>query len=248
MTEVLVVEDDGLVRSSLMRALSDDGFVTDSAVTGLDALRVVIDRRPGVVVLDLGLPDIDGVELLKMIRAISGVPIVVVTVRDHAGDIVAALDAGADDYLVKPFDGRELGARLRAVLRRAGGEQARRRPPIVVGGLVLDPAARTVVLDGDPIEFAPLEFDLLHYLAQRAGEVVSRRELLAQVWHQPYSRADKTLDVHLSWVRRKLGESAAQPQFLHTVRGVGVRLVAPTPRGGASTGGAVPGPSPTRRG
>jgi len=226
MTAVLVVEDDALVRSALLRALTDDGFAASSAATGLAGLQAVIDHRPDVVILDLGLPDIDGVDLLKMLRAISRVPVIVVTARDAEGEIVSVLDAGADDYLVKPFGGSQLGARVRAVLRRTP-DPARRRPPVVVGDLVLDPAARTVRLDGAPVELSPLEFDLLHYLAQRSGEVVSRRELLAEVWHLPYSHADKTVDVHLSWLRRKLGESAAAPRYIVTVRGVGIRLSAP---------------------
>lgn len=226
MTVVLVIEDDGLVRSALMAALAGDGFTVSSAATGLAGLQALIDDRPGLVILDLGLPDIEGVELLKMMRAITRVPVIVVTARDADSDVVAALDAGADDYLVKPF-GRQLGARVRAVLRRTG-EPLARRPAIVVGGLVVDAAARTVTLDDAPIVLAPLEFDMLHHLAQRADQVVTRRELLAEVWRMPYSHADKTVDVHLSWLRRKLGESAASPRYLHTVRGVGIRL---TPAG-----------------
>jgi DNA-binding response OmpR family regulator len=150
---------------------------------------------------------------------------VVASARDDDPGIVATLDAGADDYLVKPYSIAQLEARLRAVLRRAEGEQP--VGPLQVGELVIDARAREVTLAGANIELSRLEFDLLHHLAQHAGEVVSRRELLAEVWRQPFGRADKTVDVHLSWLRRKLGESATEPRYIHTVRGVGVKLVAP---------------------
>ena len=141
------------------------------------------------------------------------------------GTLVAALDAGADDYLVKPFGADQLGARIRAVLRRAG--DAEPLGAAVVGGLVVDPVSREASLDGIRLELTRKEFDLLHLLAQRVGEVVTKREILAEVWRQPYGGGDRTVDVHLSWLRRKLGESAAAPVYLHSVRGVGVRLVAP---------------------
>jgi DNA-binding response OmpR family regulator len=166
---------------------------------------------------------VDGHEVLRMLRAVSAVPVVVATAREEEDEIVRALDAGADDYLVKPFGAAQLDARIRAVLRRS---EAGARPdaPLVVGPLVLDAAARTATVDGRLLDLSPREFDLLAYLCQRAGTVVTKRELLAEVWHQPYGAADKTVDVHLSWLRRKLGETAEAPRLLHTVRGVGVRL------------------------
>jgi DNA-binding response OmpR family regulator len=127
--------------------------------------------------------------------------------------------------VVKPFGVAQLDARIRAVLRRGGEEQT--DPTVTVGGLSVDPRARQAVLDGQVLELTPREFDLLHHLAVRAGEVVSKRELLTEVWQLPYGGADKTVDVHLSWLRRKLGETAQQPRYLHAVRGVGVRLAAP---------------------
>lgn len=176
--------------------------------------------------LDLGLPDIDGLELLKMIRAVSRVPVIAATARDDEHVIVRTLDTGADDYLVKPFSAEQLEARIRAVLRRTGdGSEA----PITVGDLVIDRSARTVHLDGGELELTPREFDLLAYLAARCGQVVPKRELLAEVWHQPHGGPDKSVDVHLSWLRAKLGESASEPRYLRVVRGVGVKLVAPDP-------------------
>jgi DNA-binding response OmpR family regulator len=154
---------------------------------------------------------------------VSAVPIIVATAREEEDEIVRALDAGADDYLVKPFGAGQLDARIRAVLRRTEAG-APGRQPVVAGPLTVDPAARVATVDGQTLDLTPREFDLLAYLAQRAGTVVTKRELLAEVWRAPYGAADKTVDVHLSWLRRKLGETADKPRFLHTVRGVGVRF------------------------
>ncbi|HZE39003.1 MAG TPA: response regulator transcription factor [Stackebrandtia sp.] len=225
MPHVLVIEDDPDVRYALLRGLHDRGHATSSAANGIAGLSEAKRREPDVIVLDLGLPDVDGVEVLKMLRAVSRIPVVVVTARDEERQIVAALDNGADDYVVKPCGVAQLEARIRAVLRRVGDK--RRVEPLVVGGLVIDPRARTAVLDGDQLDLAAREFDLLNYLAERAGQVVSKRELLAEVWHFAYGGAEKTVDVHMSWLRRKLGESAQQPRYLHTVRRVGVKLTAP---------------------
>jgi DNA-binding response OmpR family regulator len=160
-----------------------------------------------------------------MLRAVSEVPVIIITARDDDADMVRALDGGADDYVVKPFGIEQVEARLRAVLRRSGAAVA--EGPVVVGGLVIDPLTRQVSLDEASIDLSRKEFDLLLALAQRAGEVVTKRELLADVWRQTYGGGDRTVDVHLSWLRRKLGETAADPRYLHSVRGVGVRLAAP---------------------
>ena len=228
MVAVTLVEDDPRILVALSRALAERGHDVRTASDGLSGLSDIVDRQPDVVVLDLGLPDIDGLDLLHMLRAVSQVPVIVATARDDEAEIVRTLDAGADDYLVKPFSGEQLEARIRAVLRRAGGEA----PPetVVVGGLVVDAAARQATLDGRVLELSRKEFDLLHYLATRCGRVVTKRQLLADIWAQPYGGADKTVDVHLSWLRRKLGETAQEPRYLRTVRGVGVRLVDPADR------------------
>ena len=222
---MLIVEDDATIRTALVRALSARHHSTMTARDAMSGLQSLVEHRPDVVLLDLGLPDLDGAALLAMIRAVSDVPVIVVSARDEGAGIVELLDAGADDYLVKPFAADQLEARIRAVLRRAGA--AGPAGPITVGGLVVDPRARTVRLDGAAIELSPKEFDLLHYLAERPGEVVKKRELLAEVWNQPYGGADKTVDVHLHWLRRKLGETGDAPRYLHSVRGVGVKLAPP---------------------
>jgi two-component system KDP operon response regulator KdpE len=223
--QLLLIEDDPGIRSALTRALTERGHGVRSASTGMEGLQQAVDDRPDLVVLDLGLPDVDGCTLLQMLRAVSSVPVIVATARDDERETVRALDAGADDYVVKPFAAEHLDARIRAVLRR--GSTAETVAALTVGGLVVDPQARTATLDGRTLDLSRLEFDLLAHLAARAGTVVSKRDLLADVWHLPYGGADKTVDVHLSWLRRKLGETATEPVYLHTVRGVGVKLVDP---------------------
>jgi DNA-binding response OmpR family regulator len=224
-TTVLVVEDDASIRAGLLRSLSERGFGAAGSGTGLEGLTRAVEEKPDAVLLDLGLPDIDGLDLLRMLRAVSAVPVLVVTARDEDDQIVRTLDAGADDYIVKPFSASQLAARLRAVLRRTALEPD--EPSIKVGGLLIDPSTREVTLEGRPIDLSKKEFDLLHFLATRAGRVTSKRQLLAEVWNQPYGGGDKTVDVHLSWLRRKLGESASEPRYLRTVHAVGVRLVDP---------------------
>jgi two-component system KDP operon response regulator KdpE len=228
MARLLLIEDDPTIRTPLMRALHERGHAVASASTAMEGVQAALADRPDLVVLDLGLPDLDGKEMLRMLRAVSQMPVIVATARDDETEIVRVLDAGADDYLVKPFTAAQLDARIRAVLRRGATPQT--EPPITVGELVIDPAARQVRLAGEAVELTPREFDLLHHLAGRAGQVVTKRELLTEVWQIPYGGADKTVDVHLSWLRRKLGESATAPRYLHTVRGVGVRLGTPEPQ------------------
>jgi DNA-binding response OmpR family regulator len=223
---LLLIEDDPAIRIPLIRALRERGHAVVAAHTSMGGLQTALDERPDLVILDLGMPDLDGLELLKMLRAVSAVPIIIATARDSDADVVRGLDVGADDYLVKPFTAAQLDARVRAVLRRGAGAPAP-AAEVVVGDLRLDAGTRQVSLAGRQLELTPREFDLLHYLASRPGLVVSRRELLTEVWRVPYGGADKTVDVHLSWLRRKLGETAQEPRYLHTVRGVGVRLSAP---------------------
>lgn len=223
---MLVVEDDAAIRAALTRELVDAGHAVRTEVSAAAALTAVVDWKPDVVVLDLGLPDMDGRQVLGMIRGVSAVPVIVATARDDEGEMIAVLDAGADDYVVKPYRAGQIEARMRAVLRRAGAETTS-RTQLEVGGIVVDPARRTATVDGEPLELSRLEFDLLAHLVRRSPEVVSRRELLAEVWNQPYGGSDKTVDVHLSWLRRKLGETATEPRYLHTVRGVGIKLEPP---------------------
>ncbi|MBG0812808.1 response regulator transcription factor [Planomonospora sp. ID82291] len=224
MATVLVVEDDEYVRSAIIQELSRRRHAVRSAGRALDALREITQHPPDAVILDLGLPDLDGSEALKMVRSVSSVPVIVATARDEEAEIVRLLQAGADDYLVKPFSGDHLNARLEAVLRRA--RPAGPSKVVRAGGLAVDLDRREAVVDGVPLTLTRREFDLLAYLAARADRVVSRKELLAEVWQQSYGD-DQTIDVHLSWLRRKLGESASAPRYLHTVRGVGVMLITP---------------------
>jgi DNA-binding response OmpR family regulator len=225
MARVLIVEDDPYVRSAMAADLSRRAHVVRTAGTALDGIREVSHHPPEVVVLDLGLPDLDGGQALKMMRAITATPVIVATARDEEAEIIRLLNDGADDYVVKPFSGDHLAARIAALLRRAGQENAP-GPVIAVAGLSVDQARREAVLDGRRLELSRREFDLLAYLAARPGTVIPRQELLTEVWHQAYGD-DQTIDVHVSWLRRKLGETAAQPRYLHTVRGVGVMLDAP---------------------
>lgn len=225
MLKVLMIEDDPEVRAGAARGLQARGYAVASASTGMAGLQAAMEQQPDVVLLDLSLPDLDGGEILRMLRAVDRVPVIVTSARDGENEIVRLLRAGADDYLVKPFGLAQLDARIGAVLRRA--EKPGAQAALVVGGLRIDWPSRSASLDGRTLELSPREFELLHYLAVRAGTVVSRGELLSAVWQLPYSRTDKTVDVHLSWLRRKLGESAQEPRYLHSIRKVGVRLAAP---------------------
>ena len=225
MTTVAVVEDDPEILAAITRGLTERGHVVLEASTGLGALGRIVDERPDVVVLDLGLPDIDGLELLRMLRAVSTVPVIVATARDDEGEIIRTLDAGADEYVVKPYSTGQLDARIRAVLRRVRQDDTDQ--PVHIGGLTMDTRSRSASVDGQPMDLSRKEFDLLWHLATRRGEVVSKRELLAAVWRQPYGGSEKTIDVHLSWLRTKLNESARSPRYLRSVRGVGVMLVDP---------------------
>jgi DNA-binding response OmpR family regulator len=224
---VLLVEDDHAVRTAMAGALRDAGYVVQPVANALDALRTVTDEHVDLVVLDLGLPDLDGFEALRLLRGVSDAPVVIATARSDEGSIVRLLNAGADDYLSKPFSSEHLTARVGAVLRRTRAPEKQADEPIVVGDLVVDNARREASLARAPLTLTRREFDLLSYLAARPGRVVSKAELCREVWRQPHLHLDQTIDVHLSWLRRKLGESASAPRFLHTVRGVGVKLVEP---------------------
>ncbi|WP_341928045.1 response regulator transcription factor [Nocardioides psychrotolerans] len=227
MAQVLIIEDDARIRPLLMRALGERGYAVSSASTGMQGLSMAVEQRPDLVILDLGLPDVDGTQVLSMLRAVSDVPVIVASARDDDPSLVSCLDAGADDYVVKPYTTAQLEARIRAVIRRVGTGARTPRTSLVVGGLEIDVAGRRTTMDGVALDLSPREFDLLRHLAERPGEVVTKKELLTDVWQQAWGGSDKTVDVHLSWLRRKLGESASAPRYLHTVRGVGVRLAAP---------------------
>jgi DNA-binding response OmpR family regulator len=227
MARIVVIEDDDTIREALRTGLVELGHVVDARSTGLSGLNETVSGSADAVVLDLGLPDIDGSDLLKMIRSVSAVPVIVGTARDAEESIIRLLDGGADDYVIKPFSAAQIDARIRAVLRRRV-EMVER--PIVVGGLTVDPSSHRAVLDGRELDLSRKEFDLLCFLAHRAGRIVTKRQMLAEVWQQPFGGGDKTVDVHLSWLRRKLGESGTEQRYIRSVRGVGVVLEDPDKR------------------
>jgi DNA-binding response OmpR family regulator len=224
MARVHIVEDDADIRRLVAAALARAGHDVESSATAMDGLSQIVSGAPDVVVLDLGLPDLDGAELLRMVRAVSSVPVIVATARDDDQSTVRLLDAGADDYVIKPYSAENLEARIRAVLRRASEETG---TELRVAELVIDVAGREAKLDEMSLDLSPKEFDLLVLLAERAGQVVSKRDMLAEVWKEPYGGSERTVDVHLSSLRKKLGESASDPRYLHTVHGVGIKLNAP---------------------
>lgn len=229
MLRILLVEDDDAIRKALSKGLAEHGASVTAVATAVEAIQAMPRERPDAVFLDLGLPDLDGADVLALIRTTSSVPVIIATARDDEREIVRLLDAGADDYLIKPFSAAQAMARLRAVLRRTTpAPEVDRR--LVVRDLVVDPVSRSVHLEGRSLTLNRKEFDLLLALASRPGEVVSKRKLLAEVWQMPWGGADRTVDVHLSWLRRKLGETAAEPRYLISVRGVGVKLVDPGER------------------
>ena len=222
---VLVVEDEESITTPLMAALAREGFEASVAATAAEALELAGSLKPDLVLLDLMLPDGSGLDVCRELRRTSSVPIIVVTARGDEADRVVGLELGADDYVVKPFSARELVARIRAVLRRSESASVRAPDePVRVGPLVVDAARRTASVDGDELELSRKEFELLCLLAREAGRVVTRERLLEEVWDTTWFGSTKTLDVHVSALRRKLGDDPASPRFIHTVRGVGFRL------------------------
>ncbi|MDV6013013.1 response regulator transcription factor [Haloechinothrix sp. LS1_15] len=227
MYTVLLVEDDPAVQAALVRALAEDSFAVRAVGTAAKALTEAAEQQPDLIILDLGLPDLDGSAALRMIRAVSQVPVIVATVRSDETSIVTLLNDGADDYVVKPFSSKQLIARMYALLRRTAPADPG-TDVLEVGELRIDTARRTASLGGVELDLTRKEFDLLAYLAEQPGRVVSRRSLLDSVWREDERGTDQSIDVHVSWLRRKLGESAAEPRYLRTVRGVGLKLSEPT--------------------
>jgi two-component system response regulator RegX3 len=237
--KVLVVEDDDGIAEPLSDGLRREGFEVRRVGTGAEALAVT---DADLVLLDLGLPDIDGYTVCQQLRARSTVPILVITARGAEVDRVVGLELGADDYLVKPFGLRELVARIRAVLRRVGGAMEV-EPVQQLGALVIDRRARRVHADGVEIALSPKEFDLLALLAEDAGAVVSRQQILEEVWDPHWYGPTKTVDVHVASLRKKLGH----PEWIETVRRVGLRLgptTGPPTTGPSITGPPTPGAAP----
>jgi two-component system response regulator RegX3 len=227
---VLMVEDETSITEPLSEALEREGFATEVARTVQEALRVSERLRPDIVLLDVMLPDGSGYDVCRSLRERSAVPIIMLTARGEETDRIVGLELGADDYIVKPFSAREVAARVRAVLRRSGDNRrdaAERDRPIVAGQLTLDPGRRSATHDGQELELTRKEFELLELLLREAGSVVSRERLIDEVWDVNWFGSTKTLDVHVSSLRRKLGDNSAAPRYIHTVRGVGFRFAAP---------------------
>jgi DNA-binding response OmpR family regulator len=228
---ILLVEDEASIAEPFAQALHRHGFDALVAPTAAAALRLARSEPPDLVLLDLTLPDGDGRDVCRELRRHSQVPIVMLTARGTETDRVVGLELGADDYVVKPFSVAEVVARIRAVLRRARSAGEPAEPDHVqIDGLEIDVAARRVFLDGHELELRRKEFDLLARLARDAGRVVTREDLMADVWDENWFGSTKTLDVHVGWLRGKLGDDPASPRFLHTVRGVGFRFAGPQER------------------
>jgi DNA-binding response OmpR family regulator len=225
---ILLVEDEQSIAEPFAKSLGRSGFRTTVARTGGEAIALARDLRPDVVLLDLALPDLDGRDVCRRLRQESDVPIIMVTASGTVTDRVVGLELGADDYVVKPFATAEVIARIRAVLRR--GRNATGPEPsdiLEVGALRIDCGARRVWVDEREVELTRKEFDLLARLAQDIGRVVTRESLMSDVWDMNWFGSTKTLDVHVAWVRRKLGDDSTSPKYIHTVRGVGFRLARP---------------------
>lgn len=217
----LVVDDEPAVRRFLKTSLTPRGYEVKEASTGQEAIEMVASSRPDVILLDLGLPDMDGVEVTRVLREWCSIPIIVLSVRDRENDKVAALDAGADDYLSKPFGLNELTARLRAALRRV--QQTTDEPTIVSGPLRLDLANRQVTRHGQSVALTPTEYDILRVLGRHHGKVVTHSRLISEVWGH-LEQDLHTLRVNVSNLRRKIEDEPARPVLLVTEPGVGYRL------------------------
>jgi DNA-binding response OmpR family regulator len=223
---ILVVEDEPTIVEVVVRYLQREGFRTITAGDGESALQAVARERPDLLVLDLMLPGLDGLEVLRRLRANGAIPVVMLTARGEEIDRVVGLELGADDYLTKPFSPRELVARVKAVLRRTQGSAVvdASAVPLVVGDLRLDLAARTVSLAGSPIALTGREFDLLAFLMRHVNQVFTREQLLDQVWGFTFAGDLSTVTVHIRRLREKLERDAANPELLQTVWGVGYKL------------------------
>lgn len=220
-----MVEDEPSITAPLTEALEREGFDSAVARTAAEGVSLAGDLEPDLVLLDVMLPDGSGYDVCRELRRDSEVPIIMLTARGEETDRIVGLEVGADDYVVKPFSARELVARIRAVLRRARQpEPPAGDDPLEIGDLRLDPARHEVTHTGSPVELTRKEFELLRLLMQNAGAVVSREQLIEDIWDVNWFGPTKTLDVHVSALRKKLGDDSAAPRYVHTVRGVGFRF------------------------
>jgi two-component system response regulator RegX3 len=229
-----MVEDEAAITEPLVDALAREGWESAVAGTAADGLDLAEQLRPELVLLDVMLPDGSGYDVCRELRRRSEVPIIMLSARGEETDRVVGLEVGADDYVVKPFSARELVARVRAVLRRAQREPDAGEDPLEVGRLRLDPARHEASLDDEPLDLTRKEFDVLQLLMRNAGTVVSREQLIDEVWDVNWFGPTKTLDVHVSALRKKLGDDPGAPRYVHTIRGVGFRFASPDELGGVA--------------
>jgi DNA-binding response OmpR family regulator len=218
---ILVVDDEPILRETLAEALDADGFRVVTAADGREALSRFREHQPDLVVLDLMLPELSGIEVCRIIRAESGVPIVMLTAKSSELDKVVGLELGADDYVTKPFSLRELSARIRALLRRTEQLAEAPTPLVELGALTVDLAGHRLLRDGERVPLKPKVFELLAYLLRHPGQVLTREQLLEHVWGYDYAGETRTVDVHVHWLRAAIEPDPAEPAYLHTVRGVG---------------------------
>ena len=230
MTRILVVDDEPQIRRALRTSLAGHGFESQTVGTGEEGVLAAAESAPEAVLLDLGLPDMDGTEVITRIRGFSEVPIIVVSVREGQSDKVAALDAGADDFVTKPFGMEELLARLRAALRRRGSEPA--PPRLVFGPLEVDLAKRSLTRDGEPVHLTPTELELLEAMVTNPGKLLTHQWLLRKVWGFGSAEQSNYLRVYVRALRQKLGDDAADPTFILTEPGVGYRWLPDPQRDG----------------
>ncbi len=230
MTRLLMIDDDEKIVALTREYLEPHGFELAAAHDGNDGVAAALSAPPALVILDLMLPGADGLEVCRRLRQSSRVPILMLTARGDETDRIVGLEMGADDYLPKPFNPRELLARIRAVLRRSGGEAPAAAAPVLrAGPLTVDAGARTVTVGGRPVDLTTAEFDILHALAASAGRVLSRDQLLQQVHGEGWAAYDRSVDVHVSRIRQKIEDDPRRPALLKTVRGVGYQLVRAEP-------------------
>lgn len=221
----LIVEDDKQIRSFIRFSLENQQYRTICVTTGMEALNIISSNPPDVVILDLGLPDMDGIDVIKTVRTYSLVPIIVVSARDQDREKTDALDAGADDYLTKPFSINELMARLRVILRRIASAVSDSPEPLCIGGLVVDTDKHQVYLEGQEIHFTPMEFKILALLAKNPGKVLTHSHILRVVWGSYLESDAQSLRVFMANIRRKLREDPANPKYIITEVGIGYRFV-----------------------
>lgn len=222
-SRILVVDDESTVRQTVAAYLERDGFTVYQAADGPAALKAARAFQPDLIVLDIMLPGVDGLEVLRQIRTASDVYVLLLTARADETDKIVGLTVGADDYLTKPFSPRELAARVKAILRRGRSAEGGDRT-LVIDALRIDPDSRQVWLAGRSVDLTAIEFDLLHALARHAGRVLSREQLIEQVWGYDYYGDERVVDVHIGRLRKKLQEDAGDLEIIVTVRGVGYRL------------------------